>query len=67
MGARNPFLASMVVLKSVLLPRLDATDLLRLGLSCRAMLAWVLSTPPALWQVGLLRLHSNGSCVPAST
>ena len=45
------FLASSEVLQHVLLPCLSAADLLRLGLTCKPLLSWVLSTPPKLWQV----------------
>lgn len=45
------FLASSVQLQEVLLPRLPAADLLRLGLTCKGLLSWVTSMPPAYWQV----------------
>ena len=56
------FMASVVQLQEVLLPRLSATDLLRLGLSCKALLAWVLSTPPAYWQVSSVFHCNERSC-----
>ena len=46
------FLASSVELQQVLLPRLPAAALLRLGLSCRALLSWIMSCPATCWQVG---------------
>ena len=51
MHGQQLFLASSEVLQHVLLPRISAPDLLRLGLTCKPLLSWVLSTPPSLWQV----------------
>ena len=51
MHGQQLFLASSEVLQHVLLPCLSATDLLRLGLTCKPLLSWVISTPPSLWQV----------------
>ena len=51
MPGHQLFLASSEVLQHVLLPWLSAADVLRLGLTCKALLSWVLSSPPALWQV----------------
>ena len=45
------FLAPSHVLELVLLPRLATPELLRLGLSCKGLLAWVTMAPLALWQV----------------
>ena len=44
-------LASASVLQQALLPHLSAVSLLRLSLSCKALRAWILDTPPSLWQV----------------
>ena len=53
MGGQQDFMASQKVLQHTLLPLLSAPDLVRLGLTCKALLAWVWSTPPAVWQVML--------------
>ena len=45
------FLGSQEVLQHVLIPRLSAADLMHLGLTCKAVHSWVVSLPPALWQV----------------
>ena len=53
MPGHQLFLASSEALQHVLLPYLPASDLLRLGLTCKPLLSWVISTPPSLWQVTL--------------
>ena len=53
MRGQELFLAASEVLQHALLPCLSAPDLLRLGLTCKPLLSWVLSTPPTLWQVKL--------------
>ena len=45
----------------VLLPRLPASDLLRLGLTCKALLSRVLDTPSGYWLVSPGMLRSGGS------
>ena len=50
-AGQNPFLAHAEILHFVLLPRLNAVDLLRLSLCCKGMQGWILGTEPALWQV----------------
>ena len=51
-GGEHSFLASAAALQDVLLPRLSAAELLRFSLACKAIQAWVLATPPRLWQAG---------------
>ena len=51
MRGQDCFLAHAEVLQDVLLPRLSAVDLLRLGATCTGVLSWILNTPPSLWQV----------------
>ena len=59
------FLGSAVQLQEVLLPRLPAADLLRLGLSCKALLSWVTNMPPTYWQVCLATLAPESLVQPA--
>ena len=60
------FLASSEVLKHVLLPRLSGADLVRLGLTCRAIHSWVLDTPSSLWQVGTVLCKRKRKCSSAA-
>ena len=48
---QNYLLAASEVLRNTLLPRLDALSLFRLASTSKAMQAWVLDTPPDMWQV----------------
>ena len=57
MGEESSLLKVAGVLHDVLLPRLAAVDLMRLGLTCKGMLKLVLSTPPSLWLVGPRNLY----------
>ena len=60
------FLTSTLQLEEVLLPCLPAADLLRLGVSCKAMLSWVMSMPPSYWQVCLATLEAENLVQPAA-
>ena len=59
MTGQQVFLTSAVQLQEVLLPRLPAADLLRLGLSCKALWSWIMSMPPAYWKVCLATLAAG--------
>lgn len=54
MSGQQDFLVSSEVLQHTLLPLLSAADLVRLGITCKALMAWVSSTFPTVWQVHAL-------------
>ena len=53
MRGQHPLLKHTEVLQHILLPLLTAREVLCLGVTCRAMLIWVLSNPPSSCQVTL--------------
>lgn len=60
MRVQHPLLKNSEVLQHVLLPLLSAREVLRLGLTCRALLNWVMSTPPSSRQVRLSSFQRSG-------